>query len=188
METLFYWTLGIALVLLAVGGVLLIVTERKKKSAAEVAFRSIGAEKTDQILDLWIDERTQHWLIAHENGSTVHAFDQVVCAELTEDGARYVWVDGETRSAEGNRSWPPTDAPTSARGGFFGTPKVGHIYLNIFTRERACPVETLVLLTRPCARTSRAYRTAAIQAGALMRLFNTMNDSSGSAQSTAKTE
>ncbi len=175
METIFYWTLGIALALLAVGGVLLIVTERKKKASAEAAFRSVGAEKTDQIQDLWLDERTQHWLIAHEGDTTVHAFDQVVCAELTEDGTRYVWTDGEIRSAEGDQSWPL--AQESNGVGFFGAaPKVGHIYLNIFTRERECPVETLVLLTRPCTRTSRAYRMAAARAGALMRLFNTMND------------
>ena len=70
MEMIFYWTLGIALALLAVGGVLLIVTERKKKASAEAAFRSVGAEKTDQIQDLWLDERTQHWLIAHEGDTT----------------------------------------------------------------------------------------------------------------------
>lgn len=181
MDTLFYWTLGIALVLLAVAGVLLIVTEHKKKRTAESAFRDVGAEKTDQILDLWIDERTRHWLIAHENGATVHTFDQVVCAELTEDGTQYIWQDGEIRSSDGQHTWPSTQAPTAAQGGFFGTaPRVGHIYLNIFTREPKCPVETLVLLTRPSARSSRAYRTAAVRAGALMRLFNTLNDPSES--------
>lgn len=175
METLFYWTLGIAMVLLAAASILLLMTERKKQKSASDAFRRAGAETTEKINDLWIDRNSGKWLIARECETPVHALDQVVCAELTEDGVRYIWQDGEIRSAEGDQLWPVEDAPTASSGGFFGnTPKVSHIYLNIFTREATCPVETLVLLTRPCARTSRGYRTAALKAGTLMKLFNTI--------------
>lgn len=174
MDTLFFWTLGVALVLLTLSAVLLLISEQKKQKAAEAAFQKANAKKNIQIGDLWLDEDNRKWLIAREGTNLpVHSYDSVQCAEMTVDDAHFIWNNGEICSSKDDTPWQPfgEDHIDHPKG---GKEKIAHIYLNIFTTDRVYPIETLVLLSRPVTKTSRAYRTAAAQAAALMKLFNTL--------------
>lgn len=175
MDQLFYWMLGISLVLFAICGVFLLIAERTKKKNAEEAFRQAGATLTTRIDDLWMDEDQSLFLVAREGGETpVHSYKDVLGASMSEDGVQYLWKKNRVCAAESGEFWPPEP---DARGKYANGNRVSTIYLNIFIKKRECPVETLVLLTRPCNRSSRTYREAAAKASALMRLFNTVNES-----------
>ena len=176
MEPIFYITLGSATLLLLLSGVLLLISERRKTRAAKAAMADAGAALTARIGDLWLDEDRKKWLIAHESSRIpVHTYDSVLSAELSADGVDYIWKDGAICNEKGEPGWPPK-APEASGTLLPGSkPRAKNIYLNIFINDPACPVETLVLLGRPCAYTSRAYRDAAVNAGALMKLFNTLN-------------
>lgn len=174
MEKIFYWTLGISVVLLGISAVFLWISEKKKKKAALEAFRLAGATVTTRIDDLWMDEDKGLWLVAREGGPIpMHTYDDVLGATLSEDGVQYIWKKGEIRASQSDTVWPLVP---DEQGRFNGSKRPCTIYLNIFVKSRECPVETVVLLTRPCKRTSSAYREAAAKTAALMRLFNTIND------------
>ena len=175
MDTLFFWTLGATIVLLAASGILLAISAHKKKQAATEAFAREGAQKTAASGDLWLDENNRKWLIAREGTNLpVHRYDSVRCAELSENGVRYIWNDNNIVSAEDEHAWPPSEEHAQEVG-MNGKKQAISLCLNIFTDDVVYPVETLVLLSRPCARTSKAYRDAAAHAAALMHFFNTMH-------------
>jgi hypothetical protein len=172
MEKLFYWTLGASVVLLGISAIFLLIAERRKKKLAQAAFDAAGASLTTRIGDLWLDEDKELWLVAREDGETpVHRFSDVLGASLSEDGVQYIWKNNGIFSAEGNDAWPPQP---DERGKYKVTKRPSAIYLNIFVKKPECPVETIVLLGRPCSRTSRMYMDAAAKTAALMRLFNTV--------------
>lgn len=172
MEKLFYCTLAASVLLLGISAIFLLVAERRKKKLAEAAFAEAGATLTTRIADLWLDEDKELWLVAREDGETpVHRFSDVLGASLSEDGVQYIWKHDGIFSAEGNDRWPPEP---DERGHYKVTKRPAAIYLNIFVKKPDCPVETVVLLGRPCSRTSRLYMDAAAKTAALMRLFNTV--------------
>ncbi len=172
MEKLFYCTLAASVLLLGISAIFLLVAERRKKKLAESAFAAAGATLTTKIGDLWLDEDHELWLVAREDGDTpVHRFSDVLGASLSEDGVQYIWKKDGIFSAEGDDVWPPQP---DERGRYKVTKRPAAIYLNIFVKKRECPVETVVLLGRPCSRTSRLYLDAVAKTAALMRLFNTV--------------